>query len=224
MQRSSLSETQPGWQMAAAPATPAAPEPRAKSRPFFSRLGRFLHELKSVSHLRLWLVQVVNRLIPYMLAPSARRALYRMAGFKGIGKGVYLLGTLELRGRAGFEENLVIGADTGVNSHCIFDLGGKIRIGSRVSIGHNVVIVTTNHEIGPPEERCGRFNIGEVVIGDGVWVAAGVMILPNVTIGSGSVLSAGSVVTKSVPANAIVAGNPARVIGWLDGDKAGKEC
>lgn len=226
MQPSSLSEAQPGRQIAMA--TPAvsgatAPELASEHKSFVSRLNRFMHELKSVTHLRLWLVQGVNRLIPYMIAPSVRRALYRMAGFKGIGKGVYLLGALDLRGRAGFEKNLVIGAGTGVNSPCIFDLGGKITIGTRVSIGHNVVIVTTNHEIGPPSERCGRFNIGEVVIGDGVWVAAGVMILPDVTIGSGSVLSAGSVVTKSVPANAIVAGNQARVIGWLDGQKPGED-
>jgi maltose O-acetyltransferase len=219
VQRSSTPEVQPGWPtvMTAASAPKAARAANPTS--FVSRTMRFLRQQKSVSHLRLWLVQGLNRLIPYMVAPSVRCALYRMAGFKGIGEGVYILGPLNLRGRAGFEANLVIGAGSGVNSHCIFDLGGKITIGKQVSIGHNVVIVTTNHHLGPPSERCGSFNIGEVVIGDGAWVAAGVMVLPDVTIGRGSVVSAGSVVTKSVPANAIVAGNPARVIGWLDGEK-----
>jgi maltose O-acetyltransferase len=221
VQPSSTPEAQPAWPMVTAAPVPKAAR-AANRRSFVSRTRRFLRVQKSVSHLRLWLVQGLNMLIPFMVAPSVRRALYRMAGFKGIGEGVYILGALDLRGLAGFEANLVIGAGTGVNSHCIFDLGAKITIGKNVHIGHNVAIVTTNHHIGPPSDRCGSSDFGEVVIGDGAWVAAGVMVLPNVTIGRGSVVSAGSVVTKSVPPNAMVAGNPARVIGWLDGDKPGE--
>ena len=186
-------------------------------RSLVSRTIRFLRQLRSVRHMRLWLVQFLNRLIPYMVAPSFRSALYRWAGFKGIAEGVYMLGKLDLRGLRGCESNLVIGAHTGLNSHCLFDLGGKITIGKKVHIGHNVMIVTTNHIVGPPAMRCGAFQFGEVVIGDGAWLGAGVMVLPEVNVGPGCVVSAGSVVTKSVPANAMVAGNPARVIGWLDG-------
>ena len=129
------------------------------------------------------------------------------------------MGRLDLRGVQGFETKLVIGANTGINSYCVFDLGGKITIGNRVHIGHNVLVLTTSHVIGPPAQRCGTFQFGDVTIGDGAWLGAGVIVLPHVNVGPGCVVSAGSVVSRSVPANAMVAGNPARVIGWLDGDK-----
>jgi maltose O-acetyltransferase len=221
MQRSSFSGAQAGWPEAPA-ALQSTAAPSQKGLSFVSRTRRFLRQSRSVTHVRLWLVQGLNRLIPYMIGPGVRPALYRMAGFKGIARGAYFLGAIDLRGREGFEANLAIGAGTGVNSNCIFDLGGRITIGTKVHIGHNVALVTTDHHIGPSSERCGSFNIGQVVIEDGVWVAAGVMVLPDVTIGRGSVVSAGSVVTKSVPANAIVAGNPARVIGWLESEKPGQ--
>jgi maltose O-acetyltransferase len=55
-----------------------------------------------------------------------------------------------------------------------------------------------------------------VSIGDGAWIGARVTILPGVTIGQGAMVGVGSVVTRDVPANAQVVGNPAKVIGWLD--------
>ncbi|UNK49665.1 acyltransferase [Lysobacter sp. S4-A87] len=112
-----------------------------------------------------------------------------------------------------YPSRLVLGSDVSVNRGCILNAGGGIEIGSRVLIGPNVTIYSQNHRFGPGVEV---FESGyvykKVVIGDGVWIAAGAFILPGVTVGSRAIIAAGSVVTKNVPADVVVAGNPARIV------------
>ena len=87
-----------------------------------------------------------------------------------------------------------------------------IYIGSRVMIGPNVVIATAGHPIDPElRARNTQHNV-DVHIGDNVWIGAGCVILPGVTIGENSVIGAGSIVTKDIPANVVAVGNPCRVI------------
>lgn len=87
-----------------------------------------------------------------------------------------------------------------------------IYIGSRVMIGPNVVIATAGHPIDPElRARNTQYNV-DVHIGDNVWIGAGCVILPGVTIGENSVIGAGSIVTKDIPANVVAVGNPCRVI------------
>jgi acetyltransferase-like isoleucine patch superfamily enzyme len=112
--------------------------------------------------------------------------------------------------------HLHIGEGTAINHSCHFDLNAPIYIGKNVGIGNNVFISTSTHIIGDSEQRCSKLILKPVTIGDGSWVGAYVIILAGVTIGPGTVVAAGSVVTKDIPANAQVAGNPARVIGWLN--------
>jgi len=85
-----------------------------------------------------------------------------------------------------------------------------IMIGNWVMFGPNVTIAVTGHPIDPT--RRGYMYALPVAIGDRVWVGAGAIICPGVTIGENSVIGAGSVVTKDVPANVVAAGNPCRVI------------
>ena len=81
-----------------------------------------------------------------------------------------------------------------------------------------VIIITDDHEIGPPWHRCGDRVARPVVIEDGVWIGARVTLLPGVTIGRGSVVAAGAVVNKDVPPNTLVGGVPARILRTLPGD------
>ena len=104
-----------------------------------------------------------------------------------------------------------IGRNVFINQNCTFyDLGG-IDIADDVMIGPNVSIITSGHPLELSERR--SVTIGKpIVIDRNVWIAAGATIIGGVTIGESSVVAAGSVVTKDVPANTIVGGNPARVI------------
>lgn len=88
----------------------------------------------------------------------------------------------------------------------------EVRIGDNVFIGPNVSIYTACHPLdGPTRNRLIEW-AEPVTIGDNVWIGGSATILPGVTIGDNVVVGAGSVVTKDVPANVLVAGNPARII------------
>ncbi|WP_253650435.1 sugar O-acetyltransferase [Vibrio sp. Y29_XK_CS5] len=87
-----------------------------------------------------------------------------------------------------------------------------IYIGDHVMIGPNVTIATAGHPIVPELRRdIAQFNI-PVHIGNNVWIGANSVVLPGVTIGENSVIGAGSVVTKDIPANVVAVGNPCRVL------------
>ena len=88
---------------------------------------------------------------------------------------------------------------------------GGIEIGNSVQIGPHVTIVTDNHDLKDRYVlRCRG-----VRIEDKVWIGAGATIMPGVTVGRNAVIAGGAVVTKDVPENAIVGGNPAKVIRYL---------
>ena len=108
-------------------------------------------------------------------------------------------------------EHIRVGRNVFINQNCtIYDLGG-IDIGDDVMIGPNVSLITSSHPIEPSRRRDGLI-AKPIVIGKNVWIAANVTIIGGVTVGENAVVAAGSVVTRDVPANTLVAGNPARVI------------
>jgi acetyltransferase-like isoleucine patch superfamily enzyme len=108
-------------------------------------------------------------------------------------------------------DEIRVGHHVFVNQNCTFyDLGG-LDIADDVMIGPNVSLITTGHPLEPSQRR--GATIGKpIVIEKGVWIAAGAILIGGVTVGEHSVVAAGSVVTKDVPANTLVGGNPARVI------------
>lgn len=88
----------------------------------------------------------------------------------------------------------------------------EIYVGDYTMIGPNVIIATAGHPVLPElREKAYQYNI-PVHIGRNVWLGAGVVIVPGVTIGDNTVIGAGSVVTKDIPANVVAAGNPCRVL------------
>lgn len=108
-------------------------------------------------------------------------------------------------------ENIRVGRDVFINQNCtMYDLGG-IDIGDDVMIGPNVSIITSGHPLEPARRRA-FVTAKPIVIERNVWIAAGAMIIGGVTIGENAVVAAGSVVTRDVPPNTLVGGNPARVI------------
>ncbi len=111
---------------------------------------------------------------------------------------------------------LSIGSDSILTGSVFVDLAASVHIGDRVFIGHDVMLLTVDHTIGGSEQRCGHREIGPIDVGDGVWLGTRVTILPGVSIGAGSVVAAGSVVTKDVPPNSLVSGVPASVRRELD--------
>lgn len=108
-------------------------------------------------------------------------------------------------------DEIRVGRNVFVNQNCTFyDLGG-LDIADDVMIGPNVSIITTGHPLEPSQRR--SCVIGKpIVIERGVWIAAGATVIGGVTVGENSVVAAGAVVTKDVPPNTLVGGNPARVI------------
>ena len=106
--------------------------------------------------------------------------------------------------------NIHIGKNVFINAGCKFQDQGGITIGDGTLVGHNVTIATLNHDYNPNNRA--SITPKPVKIGKNVWIGSDSTILPGVEIGDGAIIGAGSVVTKSIPANTIAAGNPARII------------
>jgi acetyltransferase-like isoleucine patch superfamily enzyme len=100
-----------------------------------------------------------------------------------------------------------------VNRFVMFDAAAEIEVGERCMIGPNCYITDHDHDLSAPSS--GALVTAPTRIGDRCWLGAHVTVLKGVTIGDGTVVGAGSVVTKPLPANVVAVGNPARVIKFL---------
>lgn len=109
--------------------------------------------------------------------------------------------------------NVTIGKRVYVNSGCLMMSAGGITIGDDTQIAANVQLISNNHDLTDRQViTCKPIHIGK-----NVWIGAGATILPGVRVGDNSVIGAGSVVTKDVPQDTIVAGNPAKIIRKING-------
>lgn len=150
---------------------------------------------------------VLNRIIASVFVPGRLRwRLLRLVGLTGISR-CHISPACFIGGK-----ELHIGIGTFFNYNCFLDTSARITIGSRVRVGMNVSIITGTHVLGPSTERAGKPTSKPIQIGDGVWIGANSTLLPGISIGSGSVIAAGSVVVQSVEANAMYGGVPAKFI------------
>jgi maltose O-acetyltransferase len=150
------------------------------------------------------------RLLPPGGAGRVRAALYRRFGAR-VERGAMVLGAIAFSPSSRLAR-LSLGVSSFVNTDVFMDTGDRITIGNRATIGHHVRLITTDHEIGPPESRAGTACLRPITIGDGAWLGAGVTVLPGVTIGAGAVVGAGALVTRDVPQHTLALGVPARVV------------
>lgn len=107
---------------------------------------------------------------------------------------------------------LSVGEHSVINRNCRLDARGGIYIGANVRISPECYLISASHDPHSPS-FAGSSKPTAITVHDYVWLGVRALVLPGVTIGRGAVVGAGAVVTRDVPPMAIVAGNPARVIG-----------
>ncbi len=111
-----------------------------------------------------------------------------------------------------YGRNIYLGDHVFLNVSCTILDCNEVRIGHHVMIGPNVQIYTAAHLLEAEPRNRGLEVAKPITIEDNVWIGGGAILLPGVRIGRSAVVGAGAVVSRDVPANTVVAGNPARVI------------
>jgi maltose O-acetyltransferase len=112
--------------------------------------------------------------------------------------------------------NIQIGERVFFNFNCIILDVTTVTIGSRTMFGPNVQVYTATHPIDHRARASGLEYAKPITIGEDVWIGGSAVICPGVTIGARTVIGAGSVVTKDIPADVFAAGNPCRVIRGIE--------
>lgn len=104
---------------------------------------------------------------------------------------------------------ITFGSGGMVNTGCVFENREQVTVGDRVYFGPQVLVGTSTHEVGGPEQRAGAYAGAPVVIEDGCWIGARATVLPGVTVARGCVVAAGAVVVNDTEPDGLYAGVPA---------------
>ena len=142
-----------------------------------------------------------------------RSYLLRLAGAQ-IGRNSVIHKSSYINHYQGGFRNLYIGNECFIGEDTSLDLYGKIVLGDQVTISHRVIILTHTN-VGYKNHPLQKFfpkTVKNVELGKGCFIGAGSIILPGVTVGSNSMIGAGSVATKDIPSQVVVAGVPAKII------------
>ena len=145
--------------------------------------------------------KIIGRISTWIRVFICKRLFFKTEGKFSIGKGVdfcYLGHLISLDKHANLGHFLQIKGN------------GKVNFGKHISMGNDIIIITQNHKYS--ENAYDGYVVGDVVIGDYVWIGDRAIILQGVTVGEHAIIAAGAVVIKDVPPYAIVGGNPAKII------------
>lgn len=146
---------------------------------------------------------------PYTLDGLKQRSELMKNMFAEVGKGCYI----EPPFRANWGgKHVHLGNNVYANFNLTLVDDNHIYIGDSTMIAPNVTIATATHPIDPALRKYGLQYNKPVHIGNNVWIGAGVLVLPGVTIGDNSIIGAGSVVNKDIPSNVVAVGNPCKVL------------
>lgn len=189
----------------------------------FSRIKNFVIRIKLNHKRQIW--KETGRIdVDQSVIIFPETSIWAFSGHIKVEKETCIRGCLEIQRENG---TIDVGSNCYIGDHSRIWAAESVKIGNNVLIAHNVnVFDNDTHPIDYLERRDDADNIifkgkrknysslrsAPVVIGDDVWIGCNSIILKGVEIGEGSIIGAGSVVTKNVPPNTLVAGNPARVV------------
>ena len=144
-----------------------------------------------------------------LLPPPVRDFSYKLL-LKKLGRGCFIDYKIYFR----FPEKISVGDHVSINRGCQFfatylNGGASISIGDYVAFSHGVMLFAASQDYS---RLVLTDKVGDIVIGDYVWIGGGAIILPGVTIGEGSIIGAGSVVSRDIPPYSVAIGSPAKVI------------
>lgn len=151
------------------------------------------------------LLRALNVLDPHSDAASYRAKLTELLGTES---DVFITPPFQ----CDYGHNMRLGKAVYFNFNCVVLDVAEVTIGNHVLIGPGVQIYTATHPMDAPTRRTGFESARPITIGDDAWIGGAAVICPGVTIGARSVIGAGSVVTRDVPADVVAAGNPCRVV------------
>ena len=157
-----------------------------------------------------WYLRSVNSRGP--LIRIWGRPSIRNQGVMVIGEKVRLASTIATTELVTDGGRLEIGHHSFINYGCSIVATELVQIGANCTIGTHVIIMDNDFHRLEPEHRNERPESAPVIIEDNVWLGARVIVLKGIRIGTGSVVGAGSIVNKDIPARSVAVGNPARVI------------
>ncbi len=166
------------------------------TNPFYSNVASFLP------------VRIATKIL--MSAFHVMDRLYSHLKFRAVVKNASKTAICHWTTDIKYGEKVTIGERCGINMYCSIGAHSPVTIGNDVRISRGVIIETAglNLSVPPPYEHTSK----PIVIEDGVWIAANVIILGGVTIGKGSIIGAGTVVSKNIAPMTIVVGSANRIL------------
>ena len=159
---------------------------------------------KRIERLRLYIsLFVINHFLKGTRFYKAKRMLLNHCKGIFVGENSKIVGPISVFGE------LTVGCNVWIGRNFAVEGNGAVKIENNCDLAPNITIYTGTHEIGNETRRAGPGISRAVVIKQGSWICGSTIILPNVTIGAGTVVGAGSVVVSDTSDNTLVAGNPA---------------